>query len=792
MIIVGSYASLLQGVSQQTPRERQVGQLSVQENMLSDPVTGLRRRPGTNLVNHLTGVQPKADRIFSQYIEVGQGTYNLFINTEFGTAFILDEQFKLVGTTLQNDYLKASSAKALRTTSMGNYGYISNSEINTAFDYSGRVARNPRGLGWMYIRTGAFRKAYNVTVRYGGDTAEYEETFEFVTDETAANSTPEGVMNNLVTKLKASTNFMAKYDLFQQGAYLWLQHKAHTDDTKITTLSSSSGQNYVMCSGSMNVAISSDLPAKLPKEANNAVCSVGTSKRARTYFIWNHKEAIWDECGNYESPTRILNMPIRFRVKDNQLELTHDPFEGRLSGDDDNNPMPDWIGQPVTGMSSYQGRLVLLSGSYITLSATDKPFRIMRSTVSTVRDDDPVTMTATSATSASFEHAVPFNKDLVLFSRTHQAVLPALQTALTSTNASVVMSSKQNIDTYAAPQVIGRTLMAATPMSTDFFGVMEFVPSQYTQSQYTPQTLTDHIPRYMPGRCRKIVGSNSTNLALFLSTTDFRGVLVHEYIWNGDERALLSWHHWTMPTDICCVHFSKDLIVMGLKSSRTARDAASPDMVIVTIDPKASIYMDAGFRRPFLDVYSYITVTNNTFTIPIHLRDASLVNDLRLCNAEGSLAGEPVGIGSIDTATWTGKTVRSFPSGNVSIGWKYMSAFAPTSPMIRDENDVAITSMKTMLMRYAITVQKSGEFNVRVDNNYTEYPTNTISALTWSSSELGLNRAKIADVGTIQVPCRSIAHLTDVLLSTDDQREMNVLDIEYTLKVAMHPERKRV
>lgn len=46
MIVELAYPSLLYGVSQQTPRERQNGQLTEQLNMLSDPVTGIRRRPG--------------------------------------------------------------------------------------------------------------------------------------------------------------------------------------------------------------------------------------------------------------------------------------------------------------------------------------------------------------------------------------------------------------------------------------------------------------------------------------------------------------------------------------------------------------------------------------------------------------------------------------------------------------------------------------------------------------------------------------------------------------------------
>ena len=46
-VVDSAYASLVQGVSQQTPYQRRPGQVEEQLNMLSDPVTGLARRRGT-------------------------------------------------------------------------------------------------------------------------------------------------------------------------------------------------------------------------------------------------------------------------------------------------------------------------------------------------------------------------------------------------------------------------------------------------------------------------------------------------------------------------------------------------------------------------------------------------------------------------------------------------------------------------------------------------------------------------------------------------------------------------
>ena len=53
MKVDGSLVSLIQGVSQQPPRDRLPGQCSVQENMTSDPVDGLGRRPPTEYVGDL-------------------------------------------------------------------------------------------------------------------------------------------------------------------------------------------------------------------------------------------------------------------------------------------------------------------------------------------------------------------------------------------------------------------------------------------------------------------------------------------------------------------------------------------------------------------------------------------------------------------------------------------------------------------------------------------------------------------------------------------------------------------
>ena len=64
----GVIPSLLQGVSQQIPRERLQGQLTTQRNMLSDLVTGIRRRPGLQRVGVVSGAIASVSGIQSKFI----------------------------------------------------------------------------------------------------------------------------------------------------------------------------------------------------------------------------------------------------------------------------------------------------------------------------------------------------------------------------------------------------------------------------------------------------------------------------------------------------------------------------------------------------------------------------------------------------------------------------------------------------------------------------------------------------------------------------------------------------
>lgn len=773
MIGDSAYPSLLQGVSQQVLQHRMEGQLSSQTNMLSDAVTGLRRRPGIEfkaLINEDTDVN-SIRTFYSEFDGVG---YNFILNSKLGKLTVLNTDYT-VHSTHQDNYLIANNINKLRITNVAGSTWLLNVDATPGLGSSGANKSNPDFDGFFYVSTGAYSKAYTVTITSPG----YTDSFTYTTPNGSgtgdlANSTNEGIATKLVALMTANATFNANYDVYREQNYVFLTRKNKNTAAGTTNVTAAGGKTYIIGSGVMNVALQGDLPANLPTQANNIVCSVGNSIRSRSYFKWEDARGIWVEVGSYSSADTLVNMPRSFVIENNVATLSAPVFEGRLAGDDENNPYPALVTSGISGMSAYQGRLVLLSGGYTAMSASNRPTRLMRSTTVDLRADDPIEIGAGALASANFEYAVPFNKDLVLFSSAYQAVVPAGNTGITSSNAMVVLSSNTAVDTTAEPKIIGRTVMYGTDISTEYFGIGELVPSQYSEAQYTAQNLTEHIPRYISGNCRDIVNSSSSSVGLFLSTTDYKSALVNEYIWNGDERVQNAFHKWKFAHDVLSMHFVRGEIIVSIK--------IGGKLVIGTIDPRAASYQQSGTIPPFLDYYTVENVVNNEFVLPEHLRDVSMLDSIRCAQSSGPLAGEPIGIKSINQSTWVVQTVRSYDNGPIAVGWKFTSGFAPSSPLVRDKNRAPILAAQANVLKYLINVRNTGEFQIQIDFTGIDDVELGASGVLWSSNELGLGQKQAVDYGTVIVPVRALSEKHMCSLFVDSTRELNIISIEYTLR----------
>lgn len=792
-VVDGVIPSLLQGVSQQIPRERLTGQVGAQLNMVSDLVTGIRRRPGIQHIKTLALVDNvSTDSVQSKYIELDTSGWHVYLNAYGGTLTAVSSDFTTVHSAT-HPYFKAADglASTLCTVADGDYLWVLNKGVKPTLGSVDTLKQNPARSGFAYVRTGAFSKSYTVLIvvtNSAGVSASYTKTYTTPTgtaDGDAAKSNPEGIASGLYTLLTAADK-PGWLSVERDGAYLTFTTTAEFGAS--CTVSTSSGSTYLGTSGAMNVNLVSDLPPNLPSSANGFLCAVGTSTKALQYYRWDGSTRTWYETGDYLAAKTITNMPVRVSINSTTGITVDTPaFEGRVAGDDENNPYPQFIGRALTGISAYQGRLVLMSGAYLNFSAANKPLRFMRSTTTQLLSEDAIERGSGSATAASYHFAIPYNRDLLAISSTHQSVVPASPSGLTPASAVVLLSTKQALDVLAEPTVVGRSLMYCTPISADYFGIGELLPSDTTASQYVASELTNHIPRYMRGRCRGIAASSAASIALFTSSVDTSELLVHEYLWAGSEKIQNSWHKWVAPMPILAAHFAKDILVLALQ-------LASNGMVLCTLDTRDSAYYASGAVKPLLDLYTVLPVVDTvdelgykSVALPSWLTTATS-ETVGASSTVPGLVGEPVETLGVENDIL--KLHKSYSGATVVVGFKYSSELELTPPILKDYNGRPISLDKTTVLRFAMTVQNTGDFDVSLSTpQLGAVLEDDVHVLRWASNELGLKKARVVDQATVIVPCRTIANATSCVCSTSSTREMNIVGVEYTLKTVQKRQR---
>lgn len=750
----GTYNSILKGVSQQIPQERSDGQLGSQLNMVSDPVTGLRRRGGFKYNFDISGV---GNNPYIKLVDILGVYYFMFINHATGNVRIYD----LNGTlkrSYSNPYLITEEKSRLRSIVSRNSCYIVNTEkVPTKQVLATSSTFNPAWAGYLSVRQGAFSKQYSVTVKWSTFTKEF--SFQS-TSSTASQATPTFLALQFHSLMSADSDITAAFDLEVDGMTVALKAKG-TPTWSQLTVETGDGDIWIMTSGSSRVAQRTQLLGILPDMLDGYIVAVGTLKNS-SYYQYNKETNTWKEVGKWEKDYVILNEPIYWTYDSTQAEpfvFNELDIKMRSAGDDENNPLPKFVGFGITGIGTYQSRLILLAGSYVCMSATKDFSQFSRTTITELLDDDPLEISSASLSSAQFEYAVPYNKDLMLVSNSHQAVIPSNNTVLTPKTAVIYPSAEVDLSLAAEPSVVSRSMYYVYQRDTEYYQVGEFIPNSYTDAQYYAQGLTDHVPLYAKGICTCIASSPTNNMVVF--TSNINELLVCQYLWQGDERTLLSFHKWSLPYTVVHATFLRETLYLFLRKVSGSIIVVSLNMQLNQLDTKPT---------PYLDLYRYVTIANGTGTVDFDTTDhvAAVYSQALMRHQES--------IYSVD-----GTTITCPYDGVISLGLRYTSEFSITPPFIKDQGGKVLAGVRSTVQSFRFTFKNTGTFHANVqDSMGVSYDYTKDTALTWSEADIGV--ATINNVGSVTIPCRTQMSSTKCSISTDSTTDMNVVSVEYVIR----------
>lgn len=762
----GVYKSLLQGVSQQTPQEREDGQLGEQINMLSDPVTGLRRRGGVKHGTNLSWANP------SSYIEVVEvnGKYRaVIIDTSTGYVSVMEditEPNTITRQSFTNTYLSTTKGKAsIRTAVIRDSMYIVNTERvpDRILAPPNNLEKNPKDYGYFSVRSSQFSQKFTLQISYGDFLWQY---WAYASDSVAESASPEYIAGRLVSTMNAHAPTAALFNFVQSGSTVAVVVKDPVAGLQLNVESLTTG-GYLMASGVSRTDTKFNLLGTLPNVLDGYIMAVGATSNS-AYFMYSATTKTWSEVGAFEPAYVYTGLPLKLKLAEGAISVSPIGFSKRQAGDAENNPIPSFFGYGITGISAYQSRLVLLSGSYICMSKTNEYTQFMRTSVTELLDDDPIEISSASLSAAQFEYAVPYNRDLVLISQQQQAVIPANSTVLTPRTAVIYPSTELDISLSTKPTIVGRTMYYVYQRGLGYYQVGEFIPNTYTESQYYSQNLTDHLPLYAEGVCTSMTASTTSNMVVCCS--DSTDVLVNQFMWVGDNRPLMSFHKWKFPYKVRHAHFIREYLVLFMDDGRGGLVVGTLNVQLNQLDDKPI---------PYLDLYHYLDVVEGVAP----MSDGLIFSRLNL---------EELTTTIYDSRTARHKevqhTVNIFDvlcpyNGRIAIGKTYESSFTLTPPFIKDDNGKVIAGARSTLQQLRMTFKSTGTFNVQVqDTMGVAYDGENSTALTWSEADLGYSW--VNSIGSVTIPCRTRLSSTECSVSTKGTTDMNLVSTEYVLRMA--------
>ena len=756
----GSYAPMLQGVSQQIEHERLPGQVQAQLNMLSDPQTGLRRRPGASMAFTGTHSGSAVSKLVATEATIGGTSLHVHVDAASGAVRL----YNALGTSLAylgSSYLVTANREDIRFANLNDELFILNTS-KAPFTLAGISTHSERS-GFFYIEAGAFNKRYRIEVRIGASTYYGDHTTPDGTGSSdAAACTPAAIASALLTSLNTA-GMSPSITGYITGQYVYLLSAAYAGVLEVRTDDS---QLYVVASGKSRIKQASQLPARLAAAADSYIVATGDTSLP-VYYTWDYSSSSWLESGAPSTVLEVANMPVSIRKFGVGYLLDVANFEGRAAGDDNTNPEHEFMKSgKITGMAAYQGRLVLLSGNMVSMSATNKPRRFFRSTVTSLLDSDPIEIGSGNITSANFTYAVAFNKDLVLFADRVQAVIPSLNTAITPRNAALVLTGTYNTILTAPPAASGRTLLFPVPRSQTKFGVLEMVPSSSTDSQYTSLDVTSHLPEFFGGTCRFTAASAVSRMAVFAPSSNTKQLIIHEFMWDNESKVQSAWHTWEFPFEVAYAYFYGSELVVCFSRGTT--------LVMCTINPRAPSY-----RYGFLDMGWDVTVGGVGLGPNVGMLPAPLLEMLDTEVLRATINGD---VATEVSVTRAGSLISVGDDSAVAVrvGLDFLSGVTPTKPIMRDYKDRPVLTGKTSLQKLIVHTANSGQYTVVLD--YTDATLDESAeqgTLLWESDYLQLGKPPVAGRATNVVPCRSRTDDMHTRIETKSVYELNVVQLDY-------------
>jgi hypothetical protein len=802
MKVDGSLGSLLQGVSQQAARDRLDGQCTLQENISSDPVLGLTRRPPTDLVGFLGS----ASSVIGWHNFRTRDGRKYLAMYKPGDVDVFDLNADAVTTTVDGDasaYL--SSAGSIRcATDAQDHTVVVNTEIDVAMTSSAKTYYNTAGTSAAIFQVLGGADGNKYTIYIDGSPRSYykppggtEADTRLSSTEFIASKLMFGLLNNtgvvsgpaavgatsgFVSAEAYGTGYCAGWATSQVGDLLLIKRPSAGIFT-VSVTDGAGGVNFKACTDT--VTDIADLPRTAPhyyavRIAENtdpekdlwfkfiAAPYEGTETPTSSGF---GLAGYWKEAVSPNTNTAFdqSTMPhkLLYNTVAHTFQFSRESYDPRGVGTGTSNPDPSFVGNKINDVSaSFQGRIVFLSGSNVVMSRTNKPTNFWRGSATALADTDPIDINSTVESSQMLA-CVQHNKDLVIFTRKGQHIVFG-RTGLTPSNASLVLTTQFESELQAHPVAAGKNIFFGYNFGR-YTGIREFFAEGSTDANDS-RPVTEHVNKYLVGKITRLTASANYNIMLSHTDAEQTDVYSYQYIWQDAKKVQSAWSTWKFSKDIVYSFFDEDVIYL------VQRVGTDYYLLRCSLEVQSSPSMDYPV---FLDQRFDVPGCNTAFVLPY---DYLHTEQLVCVQGEGCpTPGLSVSILSVVNVPGTGYVVtlkRDMNGGNVIVGTRYKSRYKPTMPSVKDQNGVVMSTAKVTARSFLVTLYDTGEINGIVRSKYGDGPEVSFNARIVGDVENIVGEQALSD-GKFTLPFKQDVKDAEVEFYTDSHLPMTIADIEW-------------
>ncbi|QIG67217.1 tail tubular protein B [Rhizobium phage RHEph15] len=773
----GSVKSLLQGVSQQPPRDRLPGQATLQENMSSDPITGLTRRPATDLVNKLL---TSADIRGWHDFDTKDG--NKFIAAFYSNTV---KVFDLNGTEQTvtvdaNAQAYISLAGELRFNTIENDTYVVNRSKTVAMTTLQRSYYNNENRQVFIIQVlgGQYGRVYNVKIN-GTEYANYQVPNGSVATDVTSTRTKfiaTELYNDLVANL-TGWSVTLKDDIIVLSI-------ANTNDYTVTVNDDYGNTNIKACG--VTVARTEDLPRMAP---HNYVVRVAEKTDPETdlwfRFIvegyendWTTtnslsrfgQEGYWQETvaplTDIELDPATMPHLLSYDATTGTFRFKRNTWANRAVGTTTSNPDPSFVDARITDVATFQGRLVFTSGPNVIMSRTDRDSDFWFGSASEQAESDPIDVRS-KVEASTMQAIIQHNRDLVIFSNKGQFIIYG-RTKITPANAALVLSSAFEAELRAKPVAAGRNVFFATNFGS-YTGIREFYVESGTDINDS-RAITQHVKRYIEGKVTKLISSSNYDTLLVQTDADAGVVYWYQYIWNDTEKVQSSWSKLSFSSPVVYMFFDEETVYFVTK------DSTDYYLTRMSLDVQPSL--DVGYHVHLDNRFDVFEVSTG-FVLPYqYLKDTDLIAVQATACPNPGLTVPISSITDVPGTGWVVTLGADMFGGDIVVGSKFASKYIPTMPQVKDQDGVKVGTGNLVISKFKVSLSKTGEIIGQLLSKFGNGPEVRFNGRFVGDINNVVGEQPLSD-DTFTLPFGQKADLAEILLSTSSHLPMTLLDIEW-------------